>query len=155
MWERRNEKSGSFILDEGAECVTFLCTKSGEDVGEDAAGKVDAVEFLPCEELYFESSLIKAGCAWIKRTFQDIAMYSRIKYQFPGEFSVFQGGLAWRMPLSQGITSLLFPELGKLSWFQVGLTCIKDTFQDIASFYSHATNLNFVANILQCDQDAI
>lgn len=102
-----------------------------------------------------ESSLIKAGCAWIKRTFQDIAMYSRIKYQFPGEFSVFQGGLAWRMPLSQGITSLLFPELGKLSWFQVGLTCIKDTFQDIASFYSHATNLNFVANILQCDQDAI
>lgn len=46
-------KNGSFISDEGAGCVTFLCTESGEDVGEDTAGKVEAVEFLPREEFDF------------------------------------------------------------------------------------------------------
>lgn len=53
-------------------------------------------------------SSIKAGCAWIKRTFQDMAMYSRIKYQFPGEFSVFQVVLTWRMPIFQPVACFFF-----------------------------------------------
>lgn len=63
-----------------------------------------------------------------------MAMYSRIKYQFPGEFSVFQVVLTWRMPIFQPVACFFFflpPEpycLGKFSWFQVGLTSIKDPF---------------------------
>lgn len=33
--------------------------QSGEDVGEDAAGEIDAVEFLPCEEFDFAPGAVE------------------------------------------------------------------------------------------------
>lgn len=83
-----------------------------------------------------EGSAIQAGYTLIKHTFQDIARYSRMEYQFLDKFSVFQVGRTYlntTFQIQQGFYSrkpiLLVNEF---SSFQAGLSWIMCTFQDIA-----------------------
>lgn len=57
----------------------ILFNTSGTSLDQGCFSRCSKILYMDSQDIG-ESSLIKAGCAWIKRTFQDIAMYSRIIY---------------------------------------------------------------------------